>query len=337
MTHHSMRLQDQPFSPTQRLRWGIGTLMLCLSMTVHAANADWWIDIANDRVQDIKSQLALGEDPNVMNDKGQPALMQAIQDGAWGTYDLLVSHRNIDINISNKEGETPLMYLAIVGDVPRATALIKRGAEVNRLGWTPLHYAASKGQLEMVQLLLANGALVNAPAPDGTTPLMMAAFSGKEAVVRALLKAGADVTTRNLSQLDAADWAESKNYTKLAAKLRDHAQKVQAQRDAQRAAAEANQAQSFPIGPRASDVTETRGDTDGTVERQANASQGPSSPPQEPVTTVEAGDKPWYERFRTDKQSAVTRKAEPVSDTPLDEEPVGSPSSRYFDLDRFKD
>ena len=36
----------------------------------------------------------------------------------------------------------PLMYVALVGDVPRAKALVARGAEINKLGWTALHYVA---------------------------------------------------------------------------------------------------------------------------------------------------------------------------------------------------
>src|SRR3546814_6545439 len=70
------------------------------------------------------------------------------------------------------------MYLAVAGQTERARTLIARGAQVNRLGWTPLHYAASKGHVETAKLLLANKAMVNAPSPDGTTPLMMAGLSG---------------------------------------------------------------------------------------------------------------------------------------------------------------
>lgn len=200
------------------------------SSAVSAASANWWIDLANDRVDAVKTELALGEDPNVRNDKGQPAIMQAIQDRAWGVYDLLSRHRDLNPNIANNYDETPLMYLAIVGDITRAKALIERGAKVNRLGWTPLHYAASKGNVEMVTLLIQAGAIVDAPAPDGTTPLMMAAFSGDEATVRAILAAGAEPTTQNLQKLDAADWARNKEFTSLADRLEALIQRTLSQR-----------------------------------------------------------------------------------------------------------
>lgn len=111
------------------------------------------------------------------------------------------------------------MYLAVVGETKRAQALIRRGALVNRLGWTPLQYAASKGHLDTVKMLLANKALVNAPAPDGTTALMMAALANSEPVVQLLLHAGADVTTQNLNGYDAAKWARIKKHEHLAVKL----------------------------------------------------------------------------------------------------------------------
>lgn len=218
--------------PLTALRAASAALALVFSTTVVAESPNWWVDITNDRVEKVKTELAMGEDPNVKTADGQPAIMQAIQEQAWGVYDLLASHRKLDVNITNKNNETPLMYLAIVGDVGRAKALVARGAKINRLGWTPLHYAASKGNLDMVRYLVANKALVDAPSPDGTTPLMMAAFSGNSDTVRALLDAGAEVTTQNLSKLDAADWARNKNFTSLADRLEDLINKTLAQRRA---------------------------------------------------------------------------------------------------------
>ncbi|MCI2807615.1 ankyrin repeat domain-containing protein [Eoetvoesiella caeni] len=209
-----------------------GGLLLCFATAVAAVSPSWWVDIANDRVEAIKTELAQGESPNEISPKGQPALMQAIRDGAWKVYDLLAAHRRVDVNAENRMHETPLMYLAVVGDVKRAQALIKRGAKVNHLGWSPLHYAASKGHADMVKLLVVNKAIVNAPSPEGTTPLMMAAFAGSDESVRILLSAGADVTTRNLKQQNAADWARMRNQAGLAKRLDQLNAKVLAERAA---------------------------------------------------------------------------------------------------------
>lgn len=196
----------------------LGTLLF--SVCCLAANpANWWIAITNDRVAQVQTLLAQGADPNEISPDGQPAIMQAIRDGAWKVFDLLAKDRRTVLNAINVNKETPLMYLAVVGQTARAQALINRGAMVNRLGWTPLQYAASTGKLDTVQMLVRNKAIVNAPAPDGTTALMMAARAGNEEVVRYLLDAGADVTMENLQKMDAADWARLKKHDELAAQL----------------------------------------------------------------------------------------------------------------------
>jgi len=272
-------------------------IILAFSSQAMAASADWWVDITNDRVDQIKSQLAMGEDPNAVSKEGQPSIMQAIQDGAWDVYDLLVRHRNINVNAVNAHDETPLMYLAVVGQTKRAADLIKKGAEVNRLGWTPLHYAASKGHADTVKLLLASKAIVNAPSPDGTSPLMMAAYAGSEEVVRILLNAGADVTARNLRGEDAAVWARRKHENRLAAQLDELTQKVLKQRAA----------------------------AGGGAASAASASQRPGR-----VQPIDAGKAPMPSggqggsRQQGDAQAAGSA-----------QEDSGS-TSRYFDLDRFE-
>jgi ankyrin repeat protein len=194
-----------------------------------AANpADAPVLVANDRVADVRDLLAQGWNPNTVI-KGQPAIMQAVRDGAWGVFDVLAAYPRTDVNLPNSFDETPLMYLAIQGQAQRAKILIARGAQVNRLGWTPLHYAASKGQLDVARLLLAHQAIVNAPGPDGTTPLMMAGYAGSGPMVELLLNAGADASMRNLQGLDASAWARSAKHDALAAELEQAAAARQAQ------------------------------------------------------------------------------------------------------------
>ncbi len=215
-------------------------LALCVVLSAPVAQAanpgDWWIYVANDYPDDIKDLLAHGADPNVRYKNGQPALMRAVVDGAWKVFDVLAADPRTDVNAENPAGETPLMYLAIAGQTDRARSLMARGAQVNRLGWTPLHYAASKGQMAMARLLLDNQAMVNAPAPNGETPLMMAALSGNKPMVDLLLKAGADITTRDTKDQTAADWARTGKSTALAAEL----QKMIAQQDAAKQARRAS-------------------------------------------------------------------------------------------------
>jgi len=228
-------------------------LALCAAAHAAAVPADWWVDVANDRAGDIKTLLAQGADPNAVTAKGQPAIMQAVRDGAWHVYDVLAADRRTKVNVTNINNETPLMYLAVVGQTRRAEALIARGAKVNRLGWTPLQYAASKGHLDTVQMLVAHRAIIDAPSPDGTTALMMAAFSGSQPVVQYLLDKGAVPIVQNMGGHDAADWARLGKHEELADHLHALIQKTLAERAAQHARDTAGQAGQAPAGAPAGD------------------------------------------------------------------------------------
>lgn len=226
-----MKNQASPLT-RGRFRLATGLAALALSLSVQAAtDSSWWVDVTNDRASNVREQLARGADPNALDADELPTLMLAIRSGAWQVYDALLAHRNIEIDIENQHGETPLMYLALLGETERAAALIKRGAQVNRLGWTPLHYAASRGQTDTARMLIQHGAMVHAPAPDGTTPLMMAAYSGDRDMVQLLLDNGADATAINLNKHTAADWARERRHTGLADELDAVAQRTTARRE----------------------------------------------------------------------------------------------------------
>jgi ankyrin repeat protein len=103
------------------------------------------------------------------------------------------------------------MLAALKGQQEWVRRLLLRGAYVNHPGWTALHYAAShssEAALPMVEGLLAHHAYIDAESPNGTTPLMMAAQFGIEAVVVSLLEAGADASLRNQQGLSALDFAQ---------------------------------------------------------------------------------------------------------------------------------
>ena len=96
------------------------------------------------------------------------------------------------------------MMAALRGQLDWARRLLERGAKVHQAGWSPLHYAATGPEPKIVALLLDRGAPIDAPSPNRTTPLMMAARYGAEASVDLLLARGADKRLRNDRDLDAA-------------------------------------------------------------------------------------------------------------------------------------
>ncbi len=201
------------------------SLGLSFPQSVTAANqSDLWFYITNDKAQDVQDLLKAGLNPNIINNKQQPALMQAVRDQAWKTFDVLLANPKTDVNLANQFGETPLMYVALMGDVPRAKKLLARGALVNKEGWTPLHYASTKGQATMVNLLLASGALPNEISPEGNTALFMAVQTDSLETVQLLISAGADPTASNLKAQDSIDMARLKGKDALARALEKVAQ-----------------------------------------------------------------------------------------------------------------
>ncbi|NTS77829.1 ankyrin repeat domain-containing protein [Catenovulum sp. SM1970] len=83
--------------------------------------------------------------------------------------------------------EPALHDAAMRGDLAEVKALIKDGADVNKLnqqGATPLHWAAFKGHLDVAKYLVGQGAKINAITEKGSTPLRLAKTHKQEAIVQ---------------------------------------------------------------------------------------------------------------------------------------------------------
>lgn len=205
-------------------KWLLISILMLFSLNANAQNFDdWWVDIKNDRVENIKTMLNQGMDPNEVSTKGQPSIMYAVEQQSWLVFDLLANSRKTALNAINVNRETPLMYLAVVGQTERAKHLIKKGALVNRPdgNWTALHYAASTGKTDTAKMLLDNDAYINALSGDGTTPIMMAAYSGNMQTVQLLLDAGANVHLKSSQGYSVVDWAMLKSNKRIAQQLQD--------------------------------------------------------------------------------------------------------------------
>jgi tetratricopeptide (TPR) repeat protein len=144
--------------------------------------------------------------------------------GAWEgnipMMELFVA-RGADINKVNSHGEQALLHAAWKGRLEAVRWLVEHGARLNREGkeWAALHYAAFNGHAEIVDFLLGRGADVNALSTNGSTPLMMAAREGKEAIAKTLLASGARVDVVNEWGDDAVRWAMRNNNLKIAREI----------------------------------------------------------------------------------------------------------------------
>jgi ankyrin repeat protein len=125
---------------------------------------------------------------------------------------------NLNIEILNSEGLTPLCEAVRYGQYRTVQVFLEQGAKVNhasRTGVTPLWLAcrarvvavhpgmpvntgaSGSRPIDMVELLLGYGALPDAPSFDKQTPLMAASLIGDSAVVIRLLRAGANINHAN--------------------------------------------------------------------------------------------------------------------------------------------
>ena len=159
----------------------------------------------------IQRLLARGFDANTVDEKGQYGLLIALREPAPKIAASLIDAPNINLNLLNPQGESPLMLASLKGQLELAEKMVKKGADVNKTGWAPLHYAASTGQVKMIALLLENHAYIDAESPNGSTPLMMASMYGSPESVKLLLDEGADSLLKNQQGLTALQFAQQAN------------------------------------------------------------------------------------------------------------------------------
>ncbi len=142
----------------------------------------------------IRSWLDEGMDPNTEADRIGTGLMIGAWEGNIALMELFLA-RGADINRVNRHGEQALQLAAWKGQMAAVKWLLERGASLNRNGkqWSALHYAVFAGHSEVARYLMDKGADINGKAPNGATPIMMAAREGKEDLAKALIEAGADL------------------------------------------------------------------------------------------------------------------------------------------------
>ena len=94
-----------------------------------------------------------------------------------------IGKRQVKIDSTDMDGDTPLHVMASRGDRFACQVLVDAGAEVNAvgdMGQTPLHVAISRGCIETVELLLRAGARTDIISEFGESQLEMARKKGGE-------------------------------------------------------------------------------------------------------------------------------------------------------------
>nr|XP_018914803.1 PREDICTED: ankyrin repeat domain-containing protein 50 isoform X1 [Bemisia tabaci] len=150
--------------------------------------------------KDAVSELLAG-DVDVRDSSGKTQLHNLAAEANHVLLEtILTACPDVDIEATDKRGQTPLNLAARHGHPMVVEVLLNGGADVNHAdddGWTALRAAAWGGHTQVVESLLRCGADVDSRDMDGRTALRAAAWGGHNSVVKKLLENGADPNARD--------------------------------------------------------------------------------------------------------------------------------------------
>lgn len=139
---------------------------------------------------------------------GNSALNLAVDSGKTPLVRFLIS-KGASVNGKGLNGYGPLATAASRSNHAMVKLLLKLGANPNAVddwGNTTIDYAANRGDIQVVDALLRSGAMIDGGS-GGMTPLMGAAYNNDNAMVRFLLKHGANPNVRRFARSTAYEQA----------------------------------------------------------------------------------------------------------------------------------
>jgi len=151
-----------------------------------------------NKLDAVKFLIDNQADTNIKNAAGYTPLLLAVRREGAGSLDImktLLLHGRAKPWVTNNNGNTALHWAAHLGRMDVVKWLLGEDDLVidmpNEDGLTPLMLAATSGKDNMVKLLLENKASYDMEGSFGRTPLEQAAHKGHARVVQLLLKNGA--------------------------------------------------------------------------------------------------------------------------------------------------
>lgn len=175
----------------------------CVNLPFQEGQTPLHLAIANGNRSLVEWLIERGADPNVRNERGQPAIFGALT----ATYDygrpiltILIEH-GADVNATAADGSTPLHAASRSTSREPLALLLEAGAKVDghdEQGYTPLHaiansqaYQKAEDVVHTIRTLADHGANPNARAKLGDTPLCLAATTNNLLTTNTLLSVGA--------------------------------------------------------------------------------------------------------------------------------------------------
>jgi hypothetical protein len=175
--------------------------------------------VVNDDYEQVLELLKTANEEvlNARSKHGLSILHFAVQSPNEKILIALLSKKEISVNVTNENLETPLHYFCQKFASPNCEKPFKlflaKGANVNAPnahGETPLFKAIFNEHVRLliIQLLLEHGASVNAANVNGDTALHYAVRLGREDLVQVLLAFGADLNIQGTQRQTPIDIAE---------------------------------------------------------------------------------------------------------------------------------
>ena len=184
------------------------------------------VAVMSNRERSAQLLVNAGADINILYDTHQSTMLHiAAHCGYNDIVRALIKRPDVNLNVRNKDGNTPLHSAAWSGREQSARLLIDAGADINisdNQQWTALHLAASNGHSSIVgELIKAPHRNLNVRNENGDTPLNVAADNGRAASARLLIDAGADINISDNKQRTALHMAADLGYDDILRTLID--------------------------------------------------------------------------------------------------------------------
>ncbi|CAK4081767.1 unnamed protein product [Aphanomyces euteiches] len=155
----------------------LGVLACFLTLVAAAPNVKFHEACAGNDVETVKTILS--ETPAVLNEigpeGGQSCFMRAVLFGSKAVVQYLLDNTDVDVNLGEKDGYTPLHGAAFQGRAEIAKILIDRGLDPldqHADGYSPIHRASwGSGQrhTDTIRVFLEAGVPADLKADDGRT------------------------------------------------------------------------------------------------------------------------------------------------------------------------